>query len=214
MWGHGMIEWTFRGAVGRSGGILSIWNGDNFSASSCWHMEGAVNVNGVWGRVRINCCLINIYAPCLLSNKIDLWDRVQQVISQNMPKCLCIAGDFNSIRRESERAGRRSESVRRDVEVFDEFIHNSGLIDLPLHGRIFTWYRPDGSCKSRLDRAMINNRWLSQSPNSSQLGLPRSLSDHCPILLEEKSRDWGPKPFRWINAWINHPGFIEFVKER
>ncbi|KAL7170981.1 hypothetical protein ACSBR2_035773 [Camellia fascicularis] len=33
------------------------------------------------------------------------------------------------------------------------------------------------------------------------------LSDHCPLLLMEDKRDWGPKPFRFINAWTLHPSF-------
>lgn len=148
-----MVIW----AEGRSGGILSVWNGDVFSASSCWHMEEVVVVNRLWGVERNDCCLINIYAPCLLGDILDLWDRIQLIISQNSNKCLCIVGDFNLIRRETERAGRRAKSVKRDVEAFDDFIRSSSLIDLPLRGRSFTWYRPNGSCKSRLDILLINN---------------------------------------------------------
>ncbi|KAL8520430.1 hypothetical protein ACS0TY_011088 [Phlomoides rotata] len=72
------------------------------------------------------------------------------------PFCIRIAGDFNSIRRVSERAGRRAESCKRDI-AFDGFIRDSGLLDLPLHGRSFTWYKPDASCKSRLDRILLWN---------------------------------------------------------
>lgn len=181
IWSDGKIEWVFRGSVGRSGGILSVWNGDTFSASSCWHMEGAVIVNGIWSVEGIDCCLINIYAPCLLVDKMVLWERVLQVISQYPNSCICVAGDFNSVRRATERAGIRAESAKKDVDAFNSFIQNSGLIDLPLHGRFFTWYRPDGTCKSRLDRLLINSNWFSRWPNSVQMGLSRSLSDHCPI---------------------------------
>ncbi|KAL8464304.1 hypothetical protein ACS0TY_033995 [Phlomoides rotata] len=143
-------------------------NNELFDASSWWHMEGAVIVNG----------------------------------------------DFNSIRKTSERAGRRAQSCRRDVEAFDSFVRDLGLIDLPLHGRLFTWYMPDGSCKSRLDRFLINNRWISKWPNSAQVGLQRSLSDHCPILLEIKVKDSGPKPFRCINAWMSFLGFKDFIRDK
>ncbi|KAL8502134.1 hypothetical protein ACS0TY_021304 [Phlomoides rotata] len=97
--------------------------------------------------------------------------------------------DFNSIRRLSERVGRNSGSCRTDVEAFDNFIMDAGLIDLPLHGRSYTWYRSDGSCKSRLDRFLINNEWISKWPSSHQVGLKRSLSNHCHILLEIKVKD-------------------------
>lgn len=57
----------------------------------------------------------------------------------------------------------------------------------------------------------MNSQWMLKWPNSFQKGLKRSVSDHCPILLEVKVRDWGPKPFRSINAWHTHPSFKEFV---
>ncbi|XP_028075241.1 uncharacterized protein LOC114277542 [Camellia sinensis] len=38
--------------------------------------------------------------------------------------------------------------------------------------------------------------------------------DHCPILLKDDDRDWGPKPFKFINAWLSHPSFMSEVKKR
>ncbi|CAL5404505.1 unnamed protein product [Camellia sinensis] len=34
--------------------------------------------------------------------------------------------------------------------------------------------------------------------------------DHCPLLLMEDERDWGPKPFKFLNAWTLHPSFSKF----
>ncbi|XP_057811339.1 uncharacterized protein LOC131025560 [Salvia miltiorrhiza] len=50
-------------------------------------------------------------------------------------------------------------------------------------------------------------------PHSFARGLPRTVSDHCPILMETKFVDWGPKPFRFINAWTSHPDFARIVSE-
>lgn len=87
-------EWKnwvgFREFIGRSGGILSIWNEEFFLASSYWHIEGVVVVNGTWIQEGVNCCLINIYALCPLADRISLWDRVQQVVRQNSSSCICI----------------------------------------------------------------------------------------------------------------------------
>ncbi|XP_050222272.1 uncharacterized protein LOC126672364 [Mercurialis annua] len=42
--------------------------------------------------------------------------------------------------------------------------------------------------------------------------LPRSFSDHVPLLFNlEISQDWGPKPFKSINAWWSHPDFNDFA---
>ncbi|XP_028091887.1 uncharacterized protein LOC114292179 [Camellia sinensis] len=37
-------------------------------------------------------------------------------------------------------------------------------------------------------------------------------SDHSPILLMEDDRNWGPKPFKFINAWVLHPDFLDEAK--
>lgn len=108
-------------------------------------------------------------------------------------------GDFNSVRNEQERSGVGNVINRRDIRAFDDFIGEAQLFDLPLHGRNFTWYRPNERCKSR-DRFLVNEEWMLRWPHSTQKGLPRSVSDHCPLTLETKFTDWGPRPFRFINA--------------
>lgn len=51
-------------------------------------------------------------------------------------------------------------------------------------------------------------------PNIIQKGFPRSLSDHCPITFSETHSDWGPKPFRTLDCWFNHPDFKSFVESQ
>lgn len=58
---------------------------------------------------------------------------------------------------------------------------------------------------------MINNSWINRWSNSNQNGLLRTVSDHVPIVLEIKVRDWGPKPFRSLNVWLSHSEFKNFV---
>ncbi|KAL8527696.1 hypothetical protein ACS0TY_005513 [Phlomoides rotata] len=62
--------------------------------------------------------------------------------------CICVVGDFNAIRSPKERVGRGEVGDTRDMAYFDEFISQSILVDMPLSGRTFTCYRPDGTCKS------------------------------------------------------------------
>nr|XP_025621448.1 uncharacterized protein LOC112712731 [Arachis hypogaea] len=39
--------------------------------------------------------------------------------------------------------------------------------------------------------------------------MPRSLSDHCPLLVDSGVVDWDPKPFRTIDAWLTYAAFKE-----
>ncbi|KAL7164582.1 hypothetical protein ACSBR2_040476 [Camellia fascicularis] len=43
--------------------------------------------------------------------------------------------------------------------------------------------------------------------------LPKIVSNHCPILLLKDERDWGPKPFRFLNAWTVNPTFSKVVRK-
>lgn len=80
-------------------------------------------------------------------------------------------------------------------------------------GRYFTWYRGDGLSMSQLDRFLSSEAWVTLFPNCIQAALPRSLSDHCPILLTIDEENWGPKPLRMLKCWADIPGYADFVKE-
>ncbi|GMP96923.1 hypothetical protein CsSME_00045353 [Camellia sinensis var. sinensis] len=120
-------------------------------------------------------------------------------------------GDFNEIRNTDKRIGcsRRDRGMR----AFNSMVEQLELIDLPMLGRKFTWCNSQTREKwSRIDRFLLNYEWL-QNFNFKLWGLPRLVSNHCPIILMEDDRDWGPRPFRFLNAWSSHPNFVALVKQ-
>lgn len=70
----------------------------------------------------------------------------------------CMIGDFNAILEMEERAGSGWEISDREKRVFRGFLENN--FDIKIQGREFTWYRPNGMCKSRIDGAIVNDKWL------------------------------------------------------
>ena len=44
-------------------------------------------------------------------------------------------------------------------------------------------------------------------------GIKCSLSNHNPLMLESKSINWGPKPFRSLDSWFSHLGFTKLVEQ-
>ena len=78
-------------------------------------------------------------------------------------------------------------------------------------GRMFTWFRPNGSAMSKLDRFFLSENWLVQWPDTTQFVMDRNFSDHCPILLRSKIIDRGPKPFKIMNWWMKDKGFQNMV---
>ncbi|GLT88308.1 hypothetical protein SLE2022_063410 [Rubroshorea leprosula] len=81
-------------------------------------------------------------------------------------------------------------------------------------GRKFTWYQPNGNCMSRLDRFLFSEEWLLNWTDLKQWGLARSLSDHCPILVKDEICNWGPKPFKFYNVWLQDPAFREMIENQ
>jgi exonuclease III len=44
-------------------------------------------------------------------------------------------------------------------------------------------------------------------------GLKRDVSDHCPIIVKYDGHDWGPKPFRFNNFWLDNKAFPKVVED-
>ncbi|GLT66339.1 hypothetical protein SLA2020_387070 [Shorea laevis] len=126
--------------------------------------------------------------------------------------CWLVAGDFNAVRSLQEKKGKTGEKV--DMGEFNDFIETAGLVDVRLVNRCFTWYRPDGTSMSRLDRFLMSTEMCSMSGEWIQQGLKRTISDHCPIILKSRIVDWGPKPFRVLDVWQQHPDFKKVIEEK
>jgi len=45
------------------------------------------------------------------------------------------------------------------LEEFNSFISDMELHDIPLMRRKFTWVRPNGYVKSKLDKFLISSQW-------------------------------------------------------
>ncbi|GKC09588.1 RNA-directed DNA polymerase, eukaryota, reverse transcriptase zinc-binding domain protein, partial [Tanacetum coccineum] len=123
---------------------------------------------------------------------------------------IILFGDLNEVRCEAERSGYSFSS--RDAEIFNSFIHDVGLINLPLGGRMFTWMNKTGTKLSKLDRFLISNNVLLAYPNMQVTVLDKIWSDHNPILLHCKKFDFGPIPFKPFHSWFSRQDFDGTVK--
>lgn len=160
-----------------------------FCKMSSWHTRGILAVNGFLREDGSPVSILNVYAPCLSNDRIILWDIISNYLSSYGSPLICVMGDFNAIRNPNKRSGRGSNIDRRDIDTFNEFIAQNNLFEIPIRGRFFTWYRKDGSCKSKLDRMLVNDEWLNSRPNFSLRGGSRSFSDHCPSFVELEKKD-------------------------
>ncbi|GLT99814.1 hypothetical protein SLE2022_172280 [Rubroshorea leprosula] len=211
LWGSDNYGWEMKGSIGASGGLLCIWNSMEFVKQGVLLGDGFLCISGEWGPKRLKCNFVNVYASNDKQKKVKLWEELRQMIMEEEGRWM-IVGDFNAVRNINERKGKTGES--QDMREFDEFVVSTGLVDIKLANRRYTWYRPDGSAMSRLDRVLMSGEMYSLGNGWIQQGLKRTVSDHCPIVIKSSVADWGPKPFRVLDAWQQHPQFKKVVEEK
>lgn len=61
----------------------------------------------------------------------------------------CFVGDFNTFCYEEESRGVKFHFRRKEMLMFTNYIKEEGLINLPLVGCKYTWYKEDRSTMSR-----------------------------------------------------------------
>ena len=64
----------------------------------------------------------------------------------------------------------------------------------------------DGVNFSKIDRVLVCQNFFNRWSQAVLRALPREKSDHCPLLLSLVDTNFGPKPFRWYNSWLERDG--------
>jgi hypothetical protein len=186
IWGSDDCLWVYLPSRGNSGGILSIWRASTASLVFSFTGDGFVGVSLDWGIHKKRCFVVNIYSKCDLNSKRNLWSDLLMSKTGFGNGEWCLIGDFNAVLHRGERKGlNHSDPYVYSVELaeFREFVSRMDLIDVPVLGRKFTWFHPNGVTMSRIDRALVSEDWLRSWNNPSLWILPRTVSDHCPTVL-------------------------------
>ncbi|GJY57855.1 RNA-directed DNA polymerase, eukaryota, reverse transcriptase zinc-binding domain protein [Tanacetum coccineum] len=142
-------------------------------------------------------------------SKLALWNRLQDFIHHHNGSYIMF-GDMNAVRNEQERVGSIFNNIEADH--FNSFIDATGLVDLPIGGRCFTWMNKAGTKLSKLDRFLISEDVIDLLPDIRITALDKIWSDHNPILLHVDKIDFGPSPFKLYNSWLLRDGFDDLIK--
>ncbi|KAL2237662.1 UNVERIFIED_CONTAM: hypothetical protein Sindi_0957900 [Sesamum indicum] len=125
-----------------------------------------------------------------------------------------VGGDFNAVREMNEVCG-ASGDIRMAMEEFNAGIQEAGLIPLPMQGEWYTWHNCSTNSRSlwkRLDRILINDRWLARFPSSCYHSLLPRTSDHSPLVLHRDRQSQTGGMFRFDNYLTHSPEFIPSVQ--
>ncbi|PNX88720.1 cysteine-rich receptor-like protein kinase, partial [Trifolium pratense] len=214
LWGNSSHGFSYRPSVGASGGLLTLWDTAEVTVWSSESFENVLWCHGLFVRTGEEFYLANVYAPCDSRAKQVLWDSLSVKIQALGRSRVCICGDFNAVRSLDERRSANEGYRPSDHTPFNRFIDDNTLIDLPLCGRKYTWFKGDGRSMSRLDRFLLSGEWCLTWPNCTQVARMRGLSDHCPLVLVADEENWGPRPSRMLKCWKDVPGYHLFVREK
>jgi hypothetical protein len=210
LWGHKDVRWVVKDLVGLSGDLLVMWNSDSFNLVNSFSGESYLGITVE--REGAVTHLVNIYSPCSLSGKKKLWEDLLEIKQLFTGGKCCLRGDFNAILHSSERKGASVDSRQGERMMFNRFVEEMEMIDVPVLGKKVSWVSADGKSMSRLDRFILSDGFITKFGIIGQWIGNRNIFDHCPIWLYASAKNWDPKPFRAINGCLEHPDFLVFLE--
>lgn len=208
IWNNANIGWSSSPFAGLSGGIISLWNNSLFSMVDCRIHKHWIGLSGQLRSHQFECILINIYNPCNVDRRKEVWAEIIEFHWQKKLPCL-IMGDFNETLSLSDRGSQRLNN--QGSADFSDFIESLALIEIPPSNGGFNWFH--GASKSKLNRLFVDPEWMLKIPQLRSTLLKRSISDHCPILASSTDQNWGPRPFRFINCWFSSPSCMDTIQK-
>lgn len=145
-----------------------------------------------------------------------IWEELGSHAESNQNPWL-IAGDFNDIVAAGECKSSAPDVSSSQRRKFADNINKCKLVDMGYTGAKYTWTNGRqglANVQKRLDRALCNEEWRSLFPEGMIQILPRTYSDHAPLLLHvfgKNHRNHIMRPFRFEAAWILDPSFETVV---
>ncbi|KAL2247968.1 UNVERIFIED_CONTAM: hypothetical protein Sindi_2649100 [Sesamum indicum] len=155
-----------------------------------------------------------VYGASEVIDRQNLWTALETLSQQCSDIPWMVGGDFNAVRDLNEVCG-ISGDIRMATEEFNAGILEAGLIPLPMQGEWFTWHNCSTSMRSlwkRLDRILINDRWLARFPSAYYHSLTPRTSDHSPLVLHGDIQQHNGGMFRFDNYLAHSPEFIHNVQ--
>ncbi|QHN83565.1 uncharacterized protein DS421_20g705850 [Arachis hypogaea] len=200
-------------AVGHRGGIWFLSSIANASCVVIDQIDQCITVKVSVGNLVWLCGAV--YGSPQFEKRCMLWDHLRSINSGHNRPWMAV-GDFNEIVAPDESTGAYFSSHR--ASLLATTLDDCELFDLKVTGRRYTWYRAVQAGRDlakRLDRAIVNEAWMTMFPEGYSEILSRLHSDHCPILVRchGSPRVKGSRPFRFQAAWATHPSYKHVISK-
>ncbi|KAJ8534835.1 hypothetical protein K7X08_016563 [Anisodus acutangulus] len=123
-------------------------------------------------------------------------------------------GDFNCVLNGDERLGRPVSEA--EIREFRQCVGACSLQELKSSGSFFTWNNKQGADSrvySRIDRLLVNLKWITTLPTSEVHYGNQGLYDHCPVFINwDTGNAKVAHRFKYYNMWSLAAQFKEKVQ--
>ena len=156
-----------------------------------------------------------VYADNRCIQRRKLWADLQVMSTSVKNAPWLVLGDFNATRYQHEKVG-GDLGWPSTKEEFNNALNVAELEDLKYGGCQFTWSnkQSDGmAITTKIDRVLVNEKWIVSFPLSSANFCTRGTSDHSPMVISVSETKNKGKPFRYFDFWADNERFIPIVKQ-
>ncbi|KAL4349016.1 hypothetical protein GQ457_17G010280 [Hibiscus cannabinus] len=152
-------ELVFVPVEGLSGGLITVWDSTFFIAKKVVNQRRWIALIGSITHDKFKTVLLNIYAPNDISDRRELFVQISGFI-ESLKIPVIVGGDFNCVLCNEERIGSLANLTA--MRHFSEFIQTNNLIDLPMVGRPYMWFK-GGSMNLLVSLIDFLYRWSSSN---------------------------------------------------
>lgn len=149
IWGSSSCGYSFQPFNAAFGGLLYVWDSSEVEVWSFMSFEHVVELSLLAKSLWLLMCM---HHTTRRRNKFCGTDYYLLFIITITRICVFVVTLILFVPRKS----RGTVYRQGDMDVFNKFIDDSLLVDLPIYRRLFTWYRGDGVSMSRLDRFLLS----------------------------------------------------------
>ncbi|XP_019258106.1 PREDICTED: uncharacterized protein LOC109236386 [Nicotiana attenuata] len=150
-----------------------------------------------------------IYGLHNINDRKELWEMIR-IIEKQVKEPWLLMGDFNSIFGDEDRMQGR-DVLDSETKDFREVVEECNLAELPTIGRSYTW--TNSHVFSRIDRALVNDKWILNMPSRQVHVMNPGFSYHSPLGMETSvESDNKRRPFKFYNCMVDHPDFRHIVE--
>ena len=159
IWGDVNVDFSYQPSMGASGGLVTFWDVKEVEVWSSMPFDHVLVIVGRFLNTGEEFVLFNVYAPCDATRQQVLWNNLSIRLGYLSVQNVCVCGDFDAVQCTEERRSLGSVFNLGWSKNFNNFIDENLLVDLPLRGRKYTWFRGDGKSMSRIDRFSLSESW-------------------------------------------------------